>query len=75
MASRSVNFPSTHWSRAIAAGNRAAPEARAALAELCEAYWYPTDALIRRRGHRPEESSDLAQDYFTHPKGFWRVCV
>jgi RNA polymerase sigma-70 factor (ECF subfamily) len=65
VASRSVNFPSTHWSRVIAAGDRAAPEAHAALAELCEAYWYPIYALIRRRGYRSEESRELAQDYFT----------
>ena len=64
-ASNFAHFPTTHWSRVIAAGDRAAPEARAALAELCEAYWYPIYALIRCRGHRPEESSDLAQDYFT----------
>ena len=64
-ASKSADFPTTRWSRVIAAGDRAAPEARAALAELCEAYWYPIYALIRRRGHRPEESCDLAQDYFT----------
>ncbi|MFI5456786.1 MAG: RNA polymerase sigma factor [Isosphaerales bacterium] len=64
-ASKSAHFPTTHWSRVIAAGDRAAPEARAALAELCEAYWYPIYALIRRRGHNPEESCDLAQDYFT----------
>src|SRR5436190_23985122 len=61
----SAHFPTTHWSRVIAAGDRAAPEARAALAELCAAYWYPIYALIRRRGHSPDEACDLAQDYFT----------
>ena len=63
-ASKSAPFPTTHWSQVIAAGDRAAPEARAALAELCEAYWYPIYALIRCRGHRLEESCDLAQEYF-----------
>jgi RNA polymerase sigma-70 factor (ECF subfamily) len=61
----SALFPTTHWSRIVAAGDRAAPEARAALAGLCEAYWYPIYALIRRRGHPPDEASDLTQDYFT----------
>ena len=42
----------------------AAPEARAALAELCAAYWFPIYALIRRRGHGPDEALDLTQDYF-----------
>jgi RNA polymerase sigma-70 factor (ECF subfamily) len=63
-ACQSARFPTTQWSRVIAAGNRAAPVARAALAELCEAYWFPIYALIRRRGHSPDEACDLAQDYF-----------
>jgi DNA-directed RNA polymerase specialized sigma24 family protein len=57
-------FPTTHWSRALAAGDRAAPEARHALADLCAAYWYPLYAFIRRKGHGPEEALDLTRDYF-----------
>jgi RNA polymerase sigma-70 factor (ECF subfamily) len=57
-------FPTTYWSRVIAAGDPAAPGARDALAELCGAYWFPIYALIRRRGHTPEEARDLTQDYF-----------
>jgi DNA-directed RNA polymerase specialized sigma24 family protein len=64
-SSHSARFPTTHWSRVIAAGDRAAPEARAALAELCEVYWYPLYALVRRCGHPPDEASDLTQEYFT----------
>ena len=64
-SSHSAHFPTTHWSRVIAAGDRAAPEARAALAELCEVYWYPLYALVRRCGHPPDEASDLTQEYFT----------
>jgi RNA polymerase sigma-70 factor (ECF subfamily) len=36
-----ARFPTTHWSRVVAAGGPPTPEARAALAELCGAYWYP----------------------------------
>jgi DNA-directed RNA polymerase specialized sigma24 family protein len=57
-------FPTTHWSRVLAAGDRAAPEARQALADLCAAYWYPLYAFIRRKGHGPEEALDLTQDFF-----------
>ncbi len=60
-----MNFPTTHWSRIIAAGDRATPEAGAALAGLCEVYWYPIYALIRRKGRDPDEASDLTQEYFT----------
>ncbi len=59
-----VRFPTTRWSRVLAAGGRSTPEAGPALAELCAAYWYPVYALIRRRGHDPDEAADLAQDYF-----------
>src|SRR5206468_1414807 len=57
-------FPTTRWSRVVAAGDPAEPDSRAALAELCAAYWYPIYALIRRLGHPAEEARDLAQDYF-----------
>jgi RNA polymerase sigma-70 factor (ECF subfamily) len=63
-SSHSVHFPTTQWSRIVAAGDRAAPECRPALAELFEAYWYPIYALIRRRGHPPDDASDLTQEYF-----------
>jgi DNA-directed RNA polymerase specialized sigma24 family protein len=59
-----ARFPTTRWSRVLAAGGRSTPEAGPALAELCAAYWYPVYALIRRRGHDPDEAADLAQDYF-----------
>jgi RNA polymerase sigma-70 factor (ECF subfamily) len=57
-------FPTTRWSRVLAAGDRAAPEARDALAELCASYWYPVYAFIRRKGHAPESALDLTQGYF-----------
>jgi RNA polymerase sigma factor (sigma-70 family) len=60
-----AGFPTTHWSRVAHAVDPAAPEARAALAELCGAYWYPIYAFIRRKGHDPEEALDLTQDFFT----------
>ena len=52
--SSAVTFPSTCWSRIVAARDRAAPEAREALAELCAAYWYPIYAFIRRKGNGAE---------------------
>ena len=57
-------FPSTCWSRVISAGDRTAPGAREALAQLCKEYWYPLYAFIRRSGRGPERALDLAQDYF-----------
>jgi RNA polymerase sigma-70 factor (ECF subfamily) len=59
-----ARFPTTIWSRVVAAQDRATPEARAALAELCGAYWFPLYALIRRKGNCPEAALDLTQGYF-----------
>ena len=58
------HFPTTRWSRVILAGDPDAPLARESLAELCNAYWYPLYAYIRRRGHGPEQARDLTQDFF-----------
>jgi hypothetical protein len=62
-----ARFPTTHWSRVARAGGEPTPEARAALAELCGAYWYPIYALIRRKGHGADQALDLTQDYFARP--------
>ena len=37
-----------------------------ALAALCEAYWLPLYAFIRRRGASPDDAADLTQGFFTH---------
>jgi RNA polymerase sigma-70 factor (ECF subfamily) len=39
-------------------------ESREALAELCQAYWQPVYAFIRRKGNDPDRSADLTQDFF-----------
>jgi RNA polymerase sigma factor (sigma-70 family) len=57
-------FQTTHWSLVAAARDRASPEAQRALAELCELYWYPLYAFIRRSGHNSEEARDLTQEFF-----------
>jgi len=59
-----AQFPTTHWSRVVAAGDRSMPDAGDALAELCAVYWYPLYAFIRRRGHDPGAAEDLVQGFF-----------
>lgn len=59
-------FPTTQWSRVVTAARRDAPEAREALSDLCEAYWYPIYAYVRHRGHAPEPARDLTQDFFAY---------
>ncbi len=59
-------FPTTHWSRVVTAARRDASEAREALSSLCQAYWYPIYAYVRRRGYAPEQAQDLTQDFFAY---------
>ena len=40
------------------------PEARAALAELCEIYWTPVFRFLRREGRNEDVSQDLTQEFF-----------
>lgn len=48
----------------VAAGDRQRKEARSALASLCESYWYPLYAYLRRRGHPADQAQDLTQGFF-----------
>jgi RNA polymerase sigma-70 factor (ECF subfamily) len=48
----------------LAAGNRASPDADAAIEALCRTYWYPLYAYSRRRGDTREQAQDLTQEFF-----------
>lgn len=56
-------FATTRWSVVLAAGGRA-PASDVALATLCESYWYPVYAYLRRDGHTVEDAQDLTQAFF-----------
>jgi RNA polymerase sigma-70 factor (ECF subfamily) len=56
-------FKTTRWTL-IAASAGDDLRAKGALAELCQIYWRPVYAYIRRRGYPPEESADLTQAFF-----------
>lgn len=49
----------------MAAGGDDTTAARTALARLCEAYWYPLYAYVRRRGSDPDDARDLTQGFLT----------
>ncbi len=61
---RAVFFVTTHWSVVLAAGRSDSQRADAALASLCETYWYPLYAYVRRRGYEPQDAQDLTQEFF-----------
>lgn len=57
-------FATTRWSLIVAARGPDAPRAHEAISHLCEAYWYPLYAYIRRRGHSGDDAHDLTQEFF-----------
>jgi len=58
------HFCTTHWSVVLAAGRSDSTRARHALEKLCQTYWYPLYAFVRRLGHRPHDAEDLVQAFF-----------
>src|ERR1700733_6318314 len=60
----SSQFPTTRWTLVIAAGDPRGKEARSALASLCENYWYPLYAYLRRRAYPADQAQDLTQEFF-----------
>ncbi len=57
-------FATTHWSVILAAKDAEAPGALDALDHLCQAYWYPLYAFIRRQGFGSADAEDLTQEFF-----------
>jgi len=57
-------FVTTHWSVVLTAGRSDTTRAHDALAKLCQTYWHPLYAYVRRRGYLPEDAQDLTQEFF-----------
>ena len=57
-------FATTRWSLILQARSHSDVPARAALAELCEAYWLPVYAFMRRQSKEVQEAQDLTQGFF-----------
>lgn len=57
-------FVTTRWTVVLSAGRQSTAQAEGALAELCQTYWYPLYAYVRRRGHSKEDAEDLTQAFF-----------
>jgi RNA polymerase sigma-70 factor (ECF subfamily) len=59
-------FQTTHWTLVMASAHDQTQTGRAALAALCQIYWYPVYAFARRRGYSPPDAQDLTQGFFLH---------
>jgi RNA polymerase sigma-70 factor (ECF subfamily) len=64
LAQQSATFATTHWSVVVTAGQPDSPEAAAALERLCQTYWYPLYAYLRRRGYNEHDGQDVTQGFF-----------
>ena len=60
----SSQFPTTRWTLVVAAADPQRKETRSALVSLCENYWYPLYAYLRRRGYPADQAQDLTQEFF-----------
>jgi RNA polymerase sigma-70 factor (ECF subfamily) len=49
----------------LTAGRSDVPQARDALEKLCQTYWYPLYAYVRRRGYAQADAEDLTQAFFS----------
>lgn len=58
------HFATTRWSQVLAAGRGGGIEADEALSRLCESYWYPLYAFVRRWGYDADRAQDLTQEFF-----------
>src|SRR5258708_4726853 len=56
-------FKTTHWSSVLHAADSNDPAAEAALARLCQTYWYPLYYYVRRLGHSREDAQDMTQEF------------
>src|SRR4051794_27336811 len=59
-------FPPTLWSVVLRAGQNSSQESHEALATLCQAYWFPLYAFLRRQGKSPPDAEDLTQGFLLH---------
>jgi len=60
---RAPVFFTTRWTM-VSRARGESPEARAALGDLCEAYWNPVFCFLRREGRSEDQSKELTQAFF-----------
>jgi len=61
-----TRFDTTNWSLICRASASATEVRQGALAELCQAYWYPLYSFARGCAGNHEDACDLTQAFFVH---------
>ncbi len=57
-------FATTHWSVVRAAGRPKSASYQQALETLCQTYWFPLYAYLRRQGYDSHQAEDYTQAFF-----------
>lgn len=58
------SFQTTSWSLVVAAAVQPSAASSRALSSLCQIYWHPVYAFIRRNGSDRDQAQDLTQAFF-----------
>jgi hypothetical protein len=75
-ASHSHNhFTTTRWSLVMQLDAQETGDARDAMVELCQRYWYPVYAYVRRCGHAPAIAQDITRSFLQHLLRHFRESV
>jgi RNA polymerase sigma factor (sigma-70 family) len=64
MLAKDARFPTTRWTLVLSSGTE--NSRREALNWLCERYWYPIYAFLRRHGRSPSAAQDLTQSFLAN---------
>src|ERR1043165_7493477 len=56
-------YPTTLWTVVLRAGRDESTQAQAALAQLCQTYWYHLYSFVRHRGYSLHDAQDLTQAF------------
>lgn len=59
-------FATTHWSVVRAAGKSSSPRYKEAMGTLCQTYWFPLYAFLRRQGNNSNQAEEYTQAFFAH---------
>ena len=63
LENRGAQFPQTDWSRILSSQP---DDRREMLAQLCQNYWYPLYAYLRRKGHSSPDAQDHTQGFLAN---------
>jgi DNA-directed RNA polymerase specialized sigma24 family protein len=63
---KDARFTTTHWSVVLSAKTPSSPDYQRALSTLCETYWFPIYAFLRRQGYNAHKAEEQTQGFFAH---------